>query len=447
MLIEKSARLSPTLQGFTRGGTYLDSGFHYAGSLGQDGLLPELLRRLGVGDALDGAVCMPDMVDRVRFSDPVFEFSFPQGWEKLTRALCTRFPADADGVASFLTDMKTVWGQSRDAFVRDMGQGIGTFFAGPMCSLQEAIDRCTQDQVLRALLSCHGILYGALARETSFLFHSQIVGSYFESAGFIRGGGRIWVEIFKDALSRAGVDVLCGQAVRCIDLDGRRQDFASVELDGGDRLAARKCICTVHPKHMLEMLPSDTFTPAYRRRIGGLEETPSAVVLFGRCRPGGFAGNLILVTEPGTVVDWTKAALGDRPLFIGVSPEGESRGVSVICPATLADLPGSGNGCKRPQGYREWKARVADRLVQRVLRCAGDVVGDFELLDVATPLTFRDHLSSPQGGLYGVKHRLADMPLLPRTAVRGLYLSGQAVVAPGVLGAMCAGFLTESCIV
>jgi len=85
--------------------------------------------------------------------------------------------------------------------------------------------------------------------------------------------------------------------------------------------------------------------------------------------------------------------------------------------------------------------------VQRVLRCAGDVVGDFELLDVATPLTFRDHLSSPQGGLYGVKHRLADMPLLPRTAVRGLYLSGQAVVAPGVLGAMCAGFLTESCIV
>jgi all-trans-retinol 13,14-reductase len=82
----------------------------------------------------------------------------------------------------------------------------------------------------------------------------------------------------------------------------------------------------------------------------------------------------------------------------------------------------------------------------RLSDCASDQVGPFELLDVATPLTFQDRLNSPEGGLYGVKHRLADMPLLPRTAMKGLYLSGQAVVAPGVLGALCAAFLTESCI-
>jgi all-trans-retinol 13,14-reductase len=101
----------------------------------------------------------------------------------------------------------------------------------------------------------------------------------------------------------------------------------------------------------------------------------------------------------------------------------------------------------RPPGYRDWKNRLTDRLIERLSRQARDLVGDFEPLDMATPLTFRSRLGSPEGGLYGIKHRLTDMPLLPRTRVKGLYLSGQAVVAPGVLGALCAGFLTESYVV
>jgi all-trans-retinol 13,14-reductase len=406
--------------------------------------VPELLERLGVKDALDGAVCIHDAVDHVRFSDPAFEFSFPQGWESLERALLDQFPADADRLSDLLSRMKTSWGQSRHALVQEGGRNIDALFAGPVCSLQQAIDRCTENPVLGALLSCHGILYGASAKETSLLFHSQVVGSYFESAGFIRGGGRILIEAFEHALGRERVEVLCGRTVRRIDVNDRRE-FAAVELDTGERLTARRCLCTVHPKLMLEMLPPEAFSPAYRRRVSELEETPSAVVLFGRRRPGGFQGNLILVTEPHTVADWAQVPLENRPLFVSVPPEAESRGVSVICPATLADLPGGGR--ERSPEYREWKARTAERLLQRLRGCAGDVLGDFDLLDVATPLTFRDHLSSPQGGLYGVKHRLADMPLLSRTTVKGLYLSGQAVVAPGVLGAMCAGLLTESSIV
>lgn len=127
----------------------------------------------------------------------------------------------------------------------------------------------------------------------------------------------------------------------------------------------------------------------------------------------------------------------------------DGRATSVICPATLADIPGSpdNESSGRPKGYKDWKKGVADRLIHRISACAKDLTGDFELLDVATPLTFRERLSSPEGGLYGVKHRLADFPLLPRTAVKGLYLSGQAMVAPGVLGALCAGFLTERFVV
>jgi all-trans-retinol 13,14-reductase len=312
--------------------------------------------------------------------------------------------------------------------------------------LQEALEDCTADPVLRALLNIHGTLYGAGAQETSLLFHSQVAGSYYESACLVRGGGRVWVEAFEKALGDAGVERRCGQEVWRICLDAESR-FAAVELETGERLSADRCISTIHPKRMLEMVPSNAFSPAYRKRIRALEETPSAVVLYGRCPSARLSGNLFLAGEPRALSDWMHLPVEERPLFVSLPLGGG--GASVICPACLADVPGGGadrNRARSPD-YRDWKGRLTDRLRERLSCQAHDLVGDFEPLDVATPLTFRDRLSSPEGGLYGIKHRITDMPLLPRTGVKGLYLSGQAVAAPGVLGALCAGFLTESCIV
>ncbi len=447
-IVERSPRLSPTLEGFVRWGTYMDSGFHYAGSIGHDGLLRHLLHKLGLAGLLDGAVRSLETVDRVRFLRPAFDFSFPQGWERLEQRLCHAFPADCQGAKSFLAEVRALWEQGRAAFVRDRAKSLGTLFAGGGGSLQEALDRCTGNPVLQGLLSSHAILYGTLAKETSLLFHSQVAGSYYESAGVIEGGGRAWVEAFQEALCDAGVELMCARKVSRIHLDELR-GFAAVELETGERLSADRCISTAHPKLTLEMVPPNAFTPAYRRRVRELEETPSAVVLYGRCPSASFSGNLILADEPHTIAEWMRLPVEARPLFVS-SPGGTATsGVSVICPATLADVPGNGD-CgdrRRPAGYYDWKMGLGDRLVRRLAGYAHDLVGSFELLDVATPLTFRDRLSSPEGGLYGVKHRLVDLPLLPRTSVKGLYLSGQAVVAPGVLGALCASFLTESCIV
>lgn len=438
VVVEQSPHVSPALSGFARQGTYLDSGFHYVGSMGPEGLTRHLLQELGLTGALNGAVRMPDTVDHVRFLKPAFDFCFPQGWEALERDLGHAFPTEGDSVKSFLAEVRSLWEQSRTLFLRDHDRSLGTLFLSAGRSLQEVLDGCTGNPVLQGLLSSHGILYGAVPRETSLLFHSQIVGSYYESACLIQGGGRAWVEVFTKALGEANVELLCGRKVARICLDDRGA-FTAVELETGERMPADRCISTIHPKLMLEMVPN-TFSPAYRRRIRELEETPSAVVLYGRCPAASFVGNLIVAGEPSEMPDWMLLPVEKRPLFIS-SPLGKG-GVSVICPARLADVPDSA----RAVDYQDWKRGLADRLMKRLSSCAHDLVGDFELLEVATPLTFRDRLGSPDGGLYGVKHRLVDMPLLPRTAAKGLYLSGQAVAAPGVLGVLCASFLTESCI-
>ncbi len=444
-LLERGPHLSPTLHGFMRSGTYFDSGFHYAGSLMPDGLLPHLLAEMGISDDLNGTVCTPQTLDRIRFAQPAFEFRFPQGWEAVEQELCRVSPLDSHRVSGFLTRVRELWQQARATFEHDRGRSLDVLFTAVGNSLQAELARCTDNALLRGLLACHGILYGSQAEETSLLFHSQVTGSYYESACMVRGGGRVWVDVFEKALRDAGVDVMYGMKVSRIHVNEDRR-FAEVELDTGIRLPAGKCISTIHPKLMVEMMPPHALGPAYRHRIQDLEETPSAVVLYGRCSSASFAGNLILADRPQALDEWPHLPVAERPLFVSVPVDSQNNGVSIICPAVLADVPAGNTDMARPQGYREWKGRIAQQLAQRLRDSAGDLLGSFELLDMATPLTFRDRLSSPDGGLYGVKHRLTDLPLLPRTAVKGFYLSGQAIVAPGVLGALCAGFLTDSCI-
>ncbi len=441
-VVESGPHLSPTLHGFTREGIHLDSGFHYVGSAGEGGLLDHLLAQLGACEALEGRCHTLKAFDRVRFLKPDFEFAFPQGWQALRQALGEAFPADAGAVGEFLGEVRALWHQGKAAFMADCGKSLGSLFFGDARSTREAIDRCTANPVLRDLLACHGILYGMDARETSLIFHSLVVGSFYESACMVRGGGRVFVNALETVLQAAGVDLLCGRKVTRIR-ENDQGEFAAVELNTGDSLTARCCISTIHPKCLLELVPAQVFSPAYRRRILKLEETPSAVVLFGRCSSAAFSGNLILLAEPGVLGRWDSLPLEERPLFVSAAPTDEGA-VSIICPATLDDIPGWDGGKKRPKGYQDWKRGVGDRLGRYVSAHAGDLLGRFDLLDIATPLTFRDWLGSPEGGLYGVKHRSVDLPLMPRTRMQGLYLSGQTIVAPGVLGALCAGFLTDS---
>lgn len=446
VLVEKAPHLSPTLWGFERFGTYFDTGFHYAGSVGQDGLLSHLVHRLGLDQQLPADI-RPEVYDRIRFQGAGYDVPFHQGWDALEAGLADVYPSDRKGIHEFLGTVRSLWEEGRAAFKQDLGRSLGPLFSKEGKSLREALTQVTENPYLQAVLGSHAILYGSPAEATSLMFHSLVVGSYYESACVYRGGGRRWVEVLHNAVAEAGVEVRCGQGVTQIlqDADGRS---GGVVLADGSRLEATDCISTVHPKTLLTLLPGDVFRPAYRRRIDDLQESASAFVLFGRTPASSLTGNLILIDEPETMWDWQSRPFEERPLFVSAAADKSPQGVSIICPATLADLGDlqEAGTVPRSAGYKAWKQEVAERLLARLETHASDVVKGFALLETASPLTFRDWTGSPAGGIYGVQHRQEDMPLAPQTRVPGLYLSGQAIVSPGALGALCAGFLTESCV-
>ena len=139
----------------------------------------------------------------------------------------------------------------------------------------------------------------------------------------------------------------------------------------------------------------------------------------------------------------------DRFMFISHSlSDGHVGGTSIICPCRFEDVGqwGSSKTGQRPLAYCQWKERVADTIVGVVKQYYNDALGDLRIIDVASPLTFRDYMNAPGGCLYGAKHKVTDMPFMSRTRIKGLYLSGQAIVSAGLMGAMLAGFLSAAAI-
>jgi all-trans-retinol 13,14-reductase len=96
----------------------------------------------------------------------------------------------------------------------------------------------------------------------------------------------------------------------------------------------------------------------------------------------------------------------------------------------------------RPAEYLKFKAAAAEMLRHQLERWYPALGHRIVRLEAATPLTLRDHARSPHGSLYGVKHCVAQINPQVATRAAGLYLAGQAVAAPGVLGAMVSALLT-----
>ncbi len=448
-LIEASGRVGPVLRGFRRKGLYFDTGFHFAGGMGDGDILDVFFRYLGIHDKIQKIPYDPEGFDLIRFPRTQETFLFPYGYERLRDRLCGVFPEERNAIDAYLRAVRDSF-RSRPYIHLDREilplQELRSVH-GP--SLKEVLDDLSANILLKRILSAHCYLHGAASEEVSFAQHAAVVGSYYESVHGLRGGGASLVGAFESSLAHHGVDLWCGRRVSGIEFTPQRTPEAVV-LDGGERIFCGACIVSIHPRRFLDLVPRGLFKPSFVHRLEGLEESPSSFILYGASRSlesGLTRRNIFILPSETEAGSQERRALGKRPLFIASGPcESESatrQAFTAICPATLGQTgawlqtrPG-----RRPPGYRNFKARVLSMLRDRIEECCPELKGEIEIIDGATPLTLRDFSNSPMGSLYGAKHRVGQYNPAPTTRIKGLYLVGQSVVAPGILGALISAFL------
>lgn len=449
-LVERAARTAPLLRGFQRDGVPFSPGFHYTGGLASGEVLDGFFRYLGIAGEIEAIPLDPDGYDRVRMLEPSFEFRFPTGREALRERLHGAFPGEEVGIDTYLDEVDDMYRAFPYLNLDAPLEAIGVLerMRGP--TLKEHLAGLTRDDRLAAVLSAHCFLHGVPSDEVAFRFHAGVVGSYYRGAHALRGGGESLARACDTALARAGVEVRCGIAVRGVALssDGA---VRGVELAGGERVDCRGVIATIHPALLTDLLPEGAFRPTYHRRLGELEESLTAVIGYAICEgivPGLRRSNLYVLVSPKPPGFRQEAPLAERPLYINPAelPDdaGTRSGFTVICPVPAASpFPwASVQPGERPPAYRAVKEGLTHDLRAHLERCCPEVAARVHSFEVATPLTLREVTGGPAGGLYGVKHRVGQYNPLPQTRVPGLWLAGQAVAAPGVLGATLSAFLT-----
>ncbi|MFC1792616.1 phytoene desaturase family protein [Planctomycetota bacterium] len=449
-LLESSQAIAPTIRGFFRGNVYFDTGFHYAGMFGPDEPLTRLCERLGILSHIKIGRHNNTVGDHFYCTNPEFKFDFKLKLQNLMQQLAESFPDEEEAITQFLQNIKCFLDTINDDLFRVVMDPTSIFQSDHL-SLKQYLQENFKSPVLQTLLSLHAVLYGSMPEETPLLYHSMVAGAYYDQSWQVVNGGHAITKAFEKELQKYNIDIYTNCTVDHIIINNDRA-VEAVGLEDGETIECNNCVFTGHPRMLTDMLPAGSLRPVYRGRLQSLEDTSSAVVLYCESEKANVNANfhnMILTHKLFPEMYNPEDGFDDYPMFISHSlSDGHVGGISIICPCHFEKVRQWDNSRtgRRPVAYYDWKKRVADTVIGVVKQYYDDVMGDLRVIDVATPLTFRDYMNAPGGCLYGAKHKVNDMPFMSRTKIKGLYLSGQAIISAGLMGTMLAGFLSAAAI-
>lgn len=446
-VVEKGAQPAPLLRGFKRKGIHFDTGFHYTGSFSRGEILDTYFRHLGIADKLEKIPYDADCFDAFHFPTEGSSFAFPYGYERIRERLHSEFPQEKAGIDTYLQTIREEFNRSPHLNLDILSEALVSFSPLGEVNVKSFLEGLIRDARLRAILSMHYLLYGAEPHQASMSIHAQVSGSLYQSVNGILGGGKALTDALVGRLRELGATLLTGRGVsKVLSSSG---SFRGVELEDRETIEATGCISSIHPLALLPMVEETAFRPATKRRFQAFEETSSGFMFSA------------VVDELPRILDRknfflcpdmdlssycrTDRPIEERPFFIaaaGGEPGSSACGVILLCPASISEMQPwreTTANC-RPEAYSRMKQGLMDRVRDHVL---GKVpqIGPLTMLDCATPLTFRNYTNTPSGSLYGIKQKFGQINPSPLCRIKGLFLSGQALAGPGILGGTISAFL------
>jgi all-trans-retinol 13,14-reductase len=286
---------------------------------------------------------------------------------------------------------------------------------------------------LHDVLCVHGFWTGLPMDKCPAHLLLYTLGALLLSAWDLGCTGRRMADIYADRARETGADLLLGDPVEQIVVDGGRA--CGVRLKSGREFSCKKILAGIHPKLVLPMLPDGVLPAAYEEGLLKLSESGSAVcvhLLVDKKQQEARDYNTFRIHKiDGADMDGT---------FLQVRPSGRNgyNRVTIIRGSDYSDWRPWHDTLTGDRGEEYQQAKMNAALP--MIKIAGDVLGplgDYRLLDISTPLTMRDWAASPKGSIYGLMRSVTNdlqYAVLTRMPIRSLYLVGQNAIAPGLLG-------------
>jgi len=451
-VLEQGFQLGGCLQCFKRGGVSFETGMHFVGSADPGQILYRLFDYLEI---------LPD-VSLSRLDTSAYNiismagerFAFANGREAFIETLLQKFPLEADSLARYFDVIKQVadvcgLNQMQSA------QDSDTLMKYQLTSMGEVLRETVRDPHLRDVLCGDLPLYAGIQDKTPFALHAQLMDFYNRSSFRISGGSDHLAKSMAATICRYGGQVLTRSKVTRVLCDSTHA--TGVEINGDQFLSADVVIGAIHPQVLLPLLDTSLIRPAYRQRIADIPNTPSVFSLYLKFRKDqmpymnsnffGYRANHPWGCEDYDEQTWPKGYLYMHFCGEQTSAYAESGVVlSYLHASELAQWSDTSVG-RRGADYEAWKKQKAERILDLMETEFPAIRSQIESYYTASPLTYRDYNSTPEGSMYGIMKDVTMGPAyrIPyRTRVPNLLLVGQNINSHGILGVLVGTMITCS---
>ena len=476
LVLERHTEPGGLTHTFRRDGASWDVGVHYIGQLGPGSQGRAYFDYLSGGELEWNR--MPDAYDR--FVYPGVDLRVSSDPVRYERDLVAAFPQEARAIHRYFQDIRRVTRWVTLGFIQGM-------VPGPAASLLSAAQRLggrRATQTTKAYLDAHfrsprlkAVLasqwgdYGLPPSRSAFAVHALIVSHYLEGAWFPRGGSARIARTFEKGIEQAGGAVRVGQEVTEILTENGTAVGVRVMDHRGAQVRERVYRA---PVIVSAIGASNTFnrllptfgeigrrTEPARRTLEHLGTGTSAVTVFLRLREDprsiGIDGGNIWVNrdlDHERAQRFSDSLLEGHPHDVFVSfpslKSGENPHTAELI--SFCEAKAFHQWAEHPQGkrgpaYSALKERIAQGMLELAESAAPGLTKLVDYVETSTPLTYEHYTAHPAGAFYGppaTPLRFRSRPLGPRTAVAGLFLSGQDVGSTGIMGAMMGGVAAAS---
>jgi all-trans-retinol 13,14-reductase len=449
LVLEQHTKPGGLMQSYEREGSTFPTGVHRLGSLGEGEILWRYFKYLNVFDKLKLKPLEKKGFEEFRF--PGMTFKVPYGHDFFKKSLYKHFPMEKTAIDRYFSDMeKTVSQYFLYNIAKESAEKKSGINLNPLGSYLEELG-CSKE--LTCILTGNNPLYAIKPSECPVSTHFFVTDSFLNSSWRVDENKTTLPQTFVNSLVDCGGEIICGALVKSITCTDRK--VTGVILETGEQLLANRIIFTGHPSRIIDMCPPKSFKPAFINRINDSENTAG---FFGIAVQWNNLDCPLLSCDAYIYSSWDTEKVYEKPLFSGEQKpgviycsavegkSGESCSVTALVGASIKDtiylekLRSTKNS-----EYLSAKKLMAAYILGELKKQWPEMAEEMKIIDIYTPCTFNRYTLTPNGAAYGVKKSVAkylNSSFHTRTKVEGLFLSGQSLLLPGILGALISSVLT-----
>jgi all-trans-retinol 13,14-reductase len=473
LLLEQYSKLGGLTHSYSRSGFRWDAGIHYLSGVGPgdsnrgilDWLTDEPIAMAPVGAVYDTV--------HIGAAEPI-QLSRPTEAQKLD--LKERFPEESEGIDSWYDAIREGREAARSVVsARAMPRAFGAAMAWwnrrairDWCrrTTAEVVNEYTTDPVLAAAMTAQWGDFGGRPGTASFALHAMVVGSYLESGGWYPvGGASAIAEHLIPTITSAGGEVRAGVTVKTLVFEEDR--VVGVETADGEEIRGGVVVSDIGARDTVdELLPKSVGDVEWVDEIRSFQPNICHFSLLlgfeGDVEAAGATKSSHWLYPTGkTDVVWSDAPDSEPPgMYVSFAslrdpahdpgPDRKYAGeVLAWTDWSTVERWAGRPPTERGDEYTDFKARAEESLFKAFRSYFPRLAELVVFRELATPLTTEVITGHAKGAFYGLEvtpKRMLSDALRMKTPVKGLYLSGQDVVSPGVPGALWGGLLCAASI-